>query len=78
MPDTVTLSHVFVGTLIFIALTLIFTLTLTLSHLWERGLFWVRSRDGFETRPYGLENSARSSLIARFRVLLLDDETLKG
>jgi len=70
MPDTVTLSHVFVGTLIFIALTLIFTLTLTLSHLWERGLFWVRSRGGFETRPYDSENGTRSSLIARFRVLL--------
>ena len=51
LPDSVRLFHAFVVTLILITLTLIFTLTLTLSHKWERGLFWVRSRGGFQTRP---------------------------
>ncbi len=50
LPDNITLFHVFVVTLIFIALTLTFSL---------KGI----GRGGFETRPYGSENSARSSLI---------------
>ena len=49
MPDSVKLFHVFVATLIFIALTLILSLI-------------GKGRGGFQTRPYGSENSARSSL----------------
>jgi hypothetical protein len=56
LPDSITLSHVFVVTLILI------TLTLTLSHKWERGLFWLRGRGGFETRPYSMNRAAHAFL----------------
>jgi len=49
LPESVKFLYVFVTTLIFISFTLIFSL---------KG----RGRGGFQTRPYGSENSARSSL----------------
>ena len=48
LPDSVRFFHVFVVTLIFILLCLLLAL--------------ISCRGGFETRPYGSDNSARSSL----------------
>jgi ComEC/Rec2-related protein len=63
LPDSVGLFHVFAVTLIFISFTLIFALTLTLSHKWERGYEmsshkWER---GYEMSSHKWEREARSS-----------------